>query len=213
MAHYDLKKKPSLTTQEGEKEILYPSIVYKGTIPSETILHYVEQRCGFKDGMMAGILMEVMDVVAEYVGEGYRVELGEFGFFSARIKSTKHVAKKTDIRTGSIQFAGVNFRSSKKFLDKVSRCELDRSPKFSHRQSNTRLTAEELERQMMAHIEKHGFINRVTYSQLTGRLKNTALADLNKFVEKGVIQRKGWGNQMHFVKAQPTTDGVPTENT
>ena len=27
MAYYDFKKKPALTTKEGEKDVLYPSIV------------------------------------------------------------------------------------------------------------------------------------------------------------------------------------------
>lgn len=202
MAHYDLKKKPSLTTKEGEKEILYPSIVYQRTASSDEILKLVEQRCGLKDGVMAGALMEIMDTVAEYIGRGCRVELGEFGFFSGKIKSSKLVAKKTDIRAGSVRFTGVNFRPSKKFLHAVDKYELERSPNICHRQSNTRLTTEELEKRMMEHIEKHGFINRVTYTRLTGRLKNTALADLKKFVQKGVILRMGWGNQMHFIKAR-----------
>jgi hypothetical protein len=34
MAYYDFKKKPALTTKEGEKDVLYPSIVFNGTINS-----------------------------------------------------------------------------------------------------------------------------------------------------------------------------------
>ena len=37
MAFYDLKKKPALTTKEGEKETLYPSIVYSGTLSAREI--------------------------------------------------------------------------------------------------------------------------------------------------------------------------------
>lgn len=40
------------------------------------------------------------------------------------------------------------------------------------------------------------------YTELTGRMKNTALADLKAFTQKGIIQCKGRGNQMHFVRAE-----------
>ncbi len=199
MAYYDLKKKPSLTTKEGETEILYPAIVYQRTIPADELLRRVEQRCGFKEGMMAGALMEIMDLAAEYIGDGYRVELGEFGYFSGKIKSSKLVARRDDIRSASVRFTGVNFRPSKKFVKQVSEGGLERSSEVCLRQSN-RLPAGELERILMEHIDKHGFIDRSTYTMLTGRLKNVAAADLKGFVERGIIKRAGRGNRVYFVK-------------
>ncbi len=200
MAYYDLKKKASLTTKEGETETLYPTIVYQRTISADELLRRVEQRCGFKDGMMAGALMEIMDLTAEYLGDGYRMELGEFGYFSGRIKSSKLVARRDDIRSASVRFTGVNFRPSKKFVKQMSKGGLERSPEVRHRQSNTRLTTEEQERILMDHIAQHGFIDRPTYSALTGRLKDVAAADLKGFVERGIIQRAGRGNRVYFVK-------------
>ena len=43
--------------------------------------------------------MELKDDVLQYLGEGYRVELGEFGFFSAKVKASRLVANKNDIRS------------------------------------------------------------------------------------------------------------------
>ena len=50
MAYYNLKKKPSLTTKEGEKETMYADIVYSGTITAERLIRTVAQRTGFKEG-------------------------------------------------------------------------------------------------------------------------------------------------------------------
>lgn len=200
MAYYDLKKKPALTTKEGEENTLYPSIVHQKTIPSDKILYFVQQRCGLKDGVLAGALMEIMDVVAEYISDGYRVELGEFGTFSGKIKASKLVAEKTDIRAGSIRFTGVNFRASKKFVKKASG-ELMRSPKVVHRSSSD-LPEEELESRLMGYIEEHGLITRSVYTKITGRLKKMAYGDLKRFVEKGVVVRKGKGNQMCYVRGE-----------
>ncbi len=204
MAYYDLKKKPSLTTKEGEENTLYPSIVNQQTISTERLLNLVQQRCGLKDGVLAGALMEIMDTVSEFIRDGYRVELGEFGTFSGKIKASKLVAEKTDIRAGSIRFTGVNFRASKKFIMQSSG-ELMRSPKIAHRVSSD-LLEEELERRLMRYIEEHGFITRSVYTRITGRLKKTAYGDLEKFVKKGVVVRKGVGNQIHYVKAKEESE-------
>lgn len=40
MAYYNLKKKPALTTEEGETETMYADIVYNGTISARTIDSY-----------------------------------------------------------------------------------------------------------------------------------------------------------------------------
>ena len=104
MAYYNLKKKPSLTTKEGETETMYADIVYSGTIPAERLIRTVAKRTGFKEGVIDGILTELKDDVLEYLGEGYHVELGEFGFFSAKVKASRLVAnkKQTDIFSVSV---------------------------------------------------------------------------------------------------------------
>ena len=46
-------------------------------------------------GVVEGTLMELVDLVGEYIGQGYRVEVGEFGYFSGKIKSRLVKEKKT----------------------------------------------------------------------------------------------------------------------
>ena len=136
--------------------------------------------------MIEGILSELQNETLEYLGEGYRVELGEFGFFSAKVKS-RLVENKNDLRSNSVSFDGVNFRASKSFRTGI-RGDLER-----------RRCREQLEQIVLQHIRKHGFITRATYTELTGRLKNSALADLKSFAAEGIIKRVGRGNQMHFI--------------
>ena len=196
MAYYNLKKKPSLTTKEGEKETMYADIVYSGTITAERLIRTVAQRPGFKEGMIEGILSELQNETLEYLGEGYRVELGEFGFFSAKVKS-RLVENKNDLRSNSVSFDGVNFRASKSFRTGI-RGDLERRRCIGFRTSKE-WNREQLEQIVLQHIRKHGFITRTTYTELTGRLKNSALADLKSFTAEGIIKRVGHGNQMHFI--------------
>ena len=187
----------SLTTKEGETETMYADIVYSGTIPAERLIRTVAKRTGFKEGVIDGILTELKDDVLEYLGEGYHVELGEFGFFSAKVKASRLVANKNDLRSESVAFDGVNFRASKSFRQGI-RGDLERK-KCVDFNTSRKWDREALKRLVLQYIRQHGFITRTTYTELTGRLKNTALADLKSFASEGIIKRIGHGNQMHFV--------------
>ena len=197
MAFYNLKKKPALTTKEGETETMYADIVYSGTIPAERLIRGVAKRTGFKEGVIEGILMELKDDVLQYLGEGYRVELGEFGFFSAKVKASRLVANKNDIRSDSVAFNGVNFRASKSMRVGI-RGDLERR-KCVDFNTSCKWDRENLKKLVLQYIGEHGFITRTTYTELTGRLKNTALDDLKSFAAEGIIKREGRGNQMHFI--------------
>ena len=197
MAFYNLKKKPALTTKEGETETMYADIVYSGTIPAERLIRGVAKRTGFKEGVIEGILMELKDDVLQYLGEGYRVELGEFGFFSAKVKASRLVANKNDIRSESVAFNGVNFRASKSMRVGI-RGDLERR-KCVDFNTSRKWDRNNLEKLVLQYNGEHGFITRATYTQLTGRLKNTALDDLKSFAAEGIIKREGRGNQMHFI--------------
>ena len=197
MAFYNLKKKPALTTKEGETETMYADIVYSGTIPAERLIRGVAKRTGFKEGVIEGILMELKDDVLQYLGEGYRVEVGEFGFFSAKVKASRLVANKNDIRSESVAFNGVNFRASKSMRVGI-RGDLERR-KCVDFNTSRKWDRNNLEKLVLQYIGEHGFITRATYTQLTGRLKNTALDDLKSFAAEGIIKREGRGNQMHFI--------------
>lgn len=197
MAFYNLNKKPALTTKEGETETMYADIVYSGTIPAERLIRGVAKRTGFKEGVIEGILIELKEDVLQYLGEGYRVELGEFGFFSAKVKASRLVANKNDIRSESVAFNGVNFRASKSMRVGI-RGDLERR-KCVDFNTSCKWDRENLKKLVLQYIGEHGFITRTTYTELTGRLKNTALDDLKSFAAEGIIKREGRGNQMHFI--------------
>ena len=171
MAFYNLKKKPALTTKEGETETMYADIVYSGTIPAERLIRGVAKRTGFKEGVIEGILMELKEDVLQYLGEGYRVELGEFGFFSAKVKASRLVANKNDIRSESVAFNGVNFRASKSMRVGI-RGDLERR-KCVDFNTSRKWDRENLKKLVLQYIREHGFITRTTYTEPTGRLKNT----------------------------------------
>ena len=75
MAFYNLKKKPALTTKEGETETMYADIVYSGTIPAERLIRGVAKRTGFKEGVIEGILHPDIAIHRLSVPSGYLLSL------------------------------------------------------------------------------------------------------------------------------------------
>lgn len=106
------------------------------------------------------------------------------------------MANKNDLRSESVAFDGVNFRASKSFRQGI-RGDLERK-KCVDFNTSRKWDREALKRLVLQYIRQHGFITRTTYTELTGRLKNTALTDLKSFASEGIIKRIGHGNQMHF---------------
>ncbi|NDV59432.1 HU family DNA-binding protein [Bacteroides sp. 519] len=199
MAYYDLKKKPSLTTKEGEKEVFYPQMVTVGTLPADDVVKIAAQHTGFSQADIQGVLLALFDTTTTWINRGYRVELGEFGYFTGKIKG-RLVEKKTDIRAPSIRFNNVNFRPSNNFK-KALNGELQRVPSIGFQQS-TNYNMEELEQMLMNYLDKNNFISVANYTRLTGRLKWKATKDLTFFVKKGIIVSRGTGNQKHYIKAK-----------
>ena len=57
-------------------------------------------------------------------------------------------------------------------------------------------------RRLFNHLNKNHFITRTEYGLITGLLKNKALEELKELVGKGILARRGRGNQMIFVRGE-----------
>ena len=197
-AQYDFKENPN-SKGDGEKQPLHPRIVYYGTIPTRRIFEDIVESSSYTLGDLEGMMTAITERMAHYMVEGYRVELGRIGYFSATLKTLRPVMDKKEIRSSSVYFDNINYRASA-WMRKRTRGFVERvEPQFALRQSS-KLSDPECKRRMLAFIEENGYITRIDYTNITGKLKNKALAELNKFVEEGVIDKKGKGVRLVFVK-------------
>ena len=86
MAYYDFKKKPALTTKEEKRMCCTPALYLTALSTPNNYWKQLVARTGYKPGVVEGTLMELVDLVGEYIGQGYRVEVGEFGYFFRKDK-------------------------------------------------------------------------------------------------------------------------------
>jgi len=195
-ATYDLRENPN-PKKDGKKQPLHPRIVSKGTIPSRELLEEISSGTTFSVADLEGALIALTERISFHLKNGYNVELGKMGYFSAKLKS-RPVMEKDEIRAASVEFENINFRASASFKKKT-RGTLERANKGF----NTSAQLSEAERRSLLdkYLDENTFITRTDYTNLTGLLKKKAMSDLKVLINQGVLISSGRGNQMIFLRA------------
>lgn len=83
-AQYDFVKTPK-PRKDGKPQELHPRIVSRGTITTRRLLEDIHKGSSFTVGDLAGVIASLEDKMASYIREGYNVELGRIGYFSAKL--------------------------------------------------------------------------------------------------------------------------------
>lgn len=197
-AYYDLYQTPTPSQKEGEEKTLHARILPKGTLTADQFLELVHKATGFSPAILDGTMQAITDELYSWLSDGWIVEVGELGYFSLSLKCDKVVKDKKEIRSPSVHFKDVNLRIGSKFRKRFVTMRLERkaSPYLSHSQ----LTPEQRKKKLLQHLELHGCITRADYEQLTGRAKHQAVADLNGFIEEGIIRKYGTGKTVVYLK-------------
>lgn len=190
-AQYDLKPGLGPKTDE-DAPVLYPKLVPHGTIRMKDIIRHAQMYTGMNASTVQGVTIFLEEVLAEYLAKGYQVKLGNIGTFSATLTSRK-VASKEEIRAKSIRFDSVSFRPAKELKKAIARqMKLERvSPYRAFKASSDEYTADERFQLLSDYMDKHGYITRAEYSELTGLLKTKAAGELKKWHQEGRIDKDG----------------------
>ena len=190
-AQYDLKKSVRPKGKEDET-VLYPKVVPYGTKTLKNIMKDTSKYTGLNPSTVQGVVTFLEDMMAEYLANGYNVKLGNIGTFSASLTSRK-VTDKKEIRANSIHFDNVHFKAAKELKNSIDRqMKLERvAPYRAFKTSSEEYTPEERFLLLQTYLDKHGFITRAQYSELTGVLKTKAATELRQWSEEGKIDRQG----------------------
>lgn len=199
-AEYDFREKPN---PKGEQEeLLYPRVVTKGTIKANALIQRMKRSTSIDPNEIFAVIGLLSDTIAEYINEGYIVEVGGLGYFSPSL-ATRIVKDKKEIRSTSIKMSTVNFQASKSFKKKLKSDFVKSKTGFS---KSKEITLEKRKALLDAYLSEHNFISRKEYSNITGLLKDKALRDLNKWVEEGYLKTYGKVSTKIFLKSDPTSE-------
>ena len=97
----------------------------------------------------------------------------------------------------------VHLRTSKEFKRKIKReIELERVDKSKHSSQKVEFSMEQRQQLLQEFLKKNGGITRLEYSSLTGLSRLKAIDDLNTFIEKGILRKRGAGRTVFYVWQQ-----------
>ena len=129
-------------------------------------------------------------------------------FSSKDAKGDFALLTSTAIPTGSrlpptpstIWSSRLSLRTSKGFKRKIKReIELERVDKSKHSSQKVEFSMEQRQQLLQEFLKKNGGITRLEYSSLTGLSRLKAIDDLNIFIEKGILRKRGAGRTVFYV--------------
>ena len=199
---YDLMKSVSPKGKE-EESVLYPKVVPYGTKTLKDIMKDASMYSGLNASTVQGVVTFLEEMMAEYLANGYNVKLGNIGTFSATL-SSRQVKSKEEIRAQSIHFDNVHFRAAKELKKEIGlQMKLERvSPYKQFKASSDEHTPDERFQLLTAYLDKHGFITRSEYSELTGLLKTKASTELKKWYQEKRIDKDGRAPHIIYKKRE-----------
>ena len=202
---YDLMKSVSPKGKE-EESVLYPKVVPYGTKTLKDIMKDASMYSGMNASTVQGVITFLEEIMAEYLANGYNVKLGNIGTFSATL-SSRQVKSKEEIRSQSIHFDNVHFRAAKELKKEIGlQMKLERvSPYKQFKASSDEHTPEERFQLLTAYLDKHSFITRSEYSELTGLLKTKASTELKKWYQEKRIDKDGRAPHIIYKKREVQT--------
>lgn len=185
MAKYIKQEMIDLSGQQEEK--VYYRLQSQGNISFEELAKHVGSHHGMMSkGLVINVLENVVDAMAELLGEGYSVTIDGLGTFKASLGLKQD--KEMDTFEGdeikrnarSLRLTGINYRADKELIREASkRCRLERAGES--RLHRSPYSKEERLQMALQYLKENGAMRVSHYMELTGLSRTKATLELKEF--------------------------------
>ena len=184
-ALYDLFRTPQ---PKGEEKVRYHArSVVTGKMKNSDLVRTIAKRSAFKEGIVAGVLIALEEVLSDSLAEGKSVQLDGVGAFRISAKSPS-VRDRREIRAESIEFKGVVYKADTKLLKKLSTTKFMRT-KCSRCSAD--ISEIEIDGLLTEYFKEHDYITTKEMQFLCGLSNATALRRLKERVKEGKLSHPG----------------------
>ena len=206
-AYYDLYETPSPNGKE-EKKSLHARICPKETYTKKKFVEHVAMFQHLPKSVIGAALDACIDELCDLLANGNIVELGELGFFSTSLKCTQETDdEKKKIRSESIRFQNVHLRISSTFRKKIRKTmTFERVHSMTKKSKKVKTTEEARKEKLMLFLQENVCITKNEYIQLTGQTKYAAINELNKFIQQGVLRRRGPSRATVYIRQEKASE-------
>lgn len=206
-AYYDLYETPSPNGKE-EKKSLHARICPKETYTKKKFVEHVAMFQHLPKSVIGAALDACIDELCDLLANGNIVELGELGFFSTSLKCTQETDdEKKKIRSESIRFQNVHLRISSTFRKKIRKTmTFERVHSMTKKSKKVKTTEEARKEKLMLFLQENVCITKNEYIQLTGLTKYAAINELNKFIQQGILRRRGTSRATVYIRQEKASE-------
>ena len=175
--------------------------VSKGKINSAKLASWISQTHGISAAQAKAYIEMLTDSMLDFIADGYEVEVGKLGYFSASITS-KLVDSPNEIRAETVRFNRLNFRANIRTKRTLRMAFIERVKNPRSKRVRKKYTLTEKGEILKKYLREKKLATRSDYSRLA-RIshKPSSVNDLNAFIEEGWLERHGAGRTVVYMLA------------
>lgn len=176
--------------------------VSSGKITTDKLAQWIRQTSGVSAAEAKGFIDILTDAMLDFIKDGYEVQVGDLGYFSASVTS-QLVDGPDEIRAESIRFNRLNYRAGIYVKKKILSAGIERVERPRNKSKAKETTRKERAEMLKEYLTEKPVITRTDYMRLT-RAKNAlaAIRDLNAFIDEGWLTKYGAGRTVVYLLKQ-----------
>ncbi|MBO4825734.1 MAG: hypothetical protein J5506_00660 [Prevotella sp.] len=193
---FELHKRP--TTGSDGKPLLYARPESGMKKKTDDLDRFCTLYRGLRPGEMSRLFDCFMEVAAQWLAEGYRIET-PVGSFAPRLRLNGDFTDPNDVHGRDVSFAGIDFLPSKRFVEAIGEnlCGFRKSPR---RMGTAQMQDVEAMERALRQSLHNGYITVRNFQKHSGLSNKSANRYLHRLCEgeHPRLRKEKEGNTLHF---------------
>lgn len=191
----------------------YAVVANPGKFTPEQLYETVQSRCTVTSTDIVAVMDALVNVIAEKLSCGTKVEIPGLGYFSPVISCHRKIADRNDKKVARDLYVGnIAFRPKAGLQKKLADVRFERSSLSPH--TFFALTDLEILKRVcnFLNVEPVRFLDRAVFESLTGYRRTKAQKTLKRLTEEGLLQKQGHISAPYYILTEKGMDSLEKQS-
>ncbi|MGL4328422.1 MAG: hypothetical protein ACRCS7_13275 [Tannerellaceae bacterium] len=185
----------SLPGSNDEQELLYPSVVARGTVGVKEWAEYASMRSTLSEPDVMAAMSSLSDFISHSLKMGYNVNLEKIGFLSVKLDTDAELINEKS-RGVAVKAEGIRFKCAKELKQELATFKFVKAEAGKLISGTT--TFDERKDVLLGYLVENESISARKYKSLTACSKYQLHTDLEQYIAEGLLLRKGKGRATRY---------------